>query len=200
MLSSRATARACGHCHGRAGLKEAAELDLEEGFGFPGGEGVAVDGKGGGDGGSGMASDEELGGAELVGGERTLGALGACWHWVRFAYGRLMARVGVEWRVLAGVENGWARGGDGAIVAGGFVPHGLSGWRGLARFGMVWRGLAGEGVGSEADALEYLVDGLVEARETRGGDGARCMRHGSLLFVLLADGGRRSPQMRLLKG
>jgi hypothetical protein len=52
---------------------------LEEGEAFPIGEGVAVDVEGLGDGGGGVAGDEESGGAELVGGE---GAWGAFARWV----------------------------------------------------------------------------------------------------------------------
>jgi hypothetical protein len=50
-------------------LDEGADLLLEEREAFPVGEGVAVDVEGGGDGVGGVASDEEAGGAELVGGE-----------------------------------------------------------------------------------------------------------------------------------
>jgi hypothetical protein len=43
----------------------------------------------------------------------------------------------------------------------------------LARFGVFWQGLArvDEGARGEADALEDLVNGLVQAREMGGGDG-----------------------------
>ena len=88
----------------RGGLKEAAELELEEGFFLPVGEGVAVDGERCGDGIGGMPGDEKTNGAELGRGEGSVGAasqnLGVR-SWVRFAYGSLRGRFGVVWRALA---------------------------------------------------------------------------------------------------
>jgi hypothetical protein len=63
-------------------LEEGFEFLLEERVALPVGEGVAVDAKCGGDEVGGVAGDEEMGGAELVGGE---GARGAFSRWVRFA-------------------------------------------------------------------------------------------------------------------
>jgi len=73
-------------------VHQGTDLLLEEGEAFPGGEGVAVDGEGGGDVGGGLAGDEESGGAELVGGE---GSVAGAFGW------RALARVGRVWRALA---------------------------------------------------------------------------------------------------
>jgi hypothetical protein len=52
-------------------------------------------------------------------------------------------------------------------MAGGFVLQIWSGWRVLARLGVVWRALAlVERAGGKADALEYLVDGAIQPRES----------------------------------
>jgi hypothetical protein len=114
--------------------EEVAELLLEEGEAFPGGEGVAVDVEGGGDGGGGVAGEEEAGGAELVGGEGARGAglrrrgwkmENRRWRgrWVRFAQKVILARVGVVWQGLARLGVGWRR----AVRL-----------RGMGQFGTLW--------------------------------------------------------------
>src|SRR5438067_1537603 len=71
------------------------------------------------------------------------------------------------------------------MAVGSFCNLGIEGalWRGLARFGVVWRCLARcdqrvERVRGKTDTLEHLIDGLMHARETIACGGLMRLRHG----------------------